>query len=330
MKKQLLLIMAGMIALASCQKPVSQTEENTETTQTVPDHRQCATYEVFQEQLKADPTLAARMEKIEQFTKKFIENPSMYKLANGVLEVPVAVNVLYKTSAENISDSQIQSQIDVLNKDYSGTNFDVRSTPDEFSPVLSGDIKIHFNLIGISRKQTNKKSWTTNNAMKKSNQGGIDPTNPATTLNIWVCNLGNGLLGYAQFPGGNPATDGVVILYSAFGSSKINPGGTYISKYDLGRTTTHEVGHYFNLRHIWGDATCGNDFVDDTPIHTSANYGCPAFPTTSNCGGTTHDMMTMNYMDYTDDACMYMFTAKQAARMQATFAAGGPRASLIP
>ena len=164
--------------------------------------------------------------------------------------------------------------------------------------------------------------------MKKTSQGGIDPTSPATTLNLWSCNLSNGILGYAQFPGGSPATDGVVILYSAFGSRAIYPGGTYIAGYDLGRTASHEVGHYFNLRHIWGDATCGNDQVGDTPIHTNSNFGCPAFPDNSSCGGTVHPMMTMNYMDYTDDACMFMFTGGQAVRMQATYAVGGPRAGL--
>ena len=330
MKKRLLLIAAGIIVIASCQKPVSQGDETTETSQVAPGHRQCATYEVFQEQLKADPSLAEKMDKIEKFTQKFMENPSAYKLVNGVMEVPVVVNVLYNKASENIANDQIKSQITVLNKDFSGTNSDVGGTPGEFTSVLSGDTKIHFTLQSIIRKKTNKKSWTTNDAMKKTSQGGLDPTNPTTTLNMWSCNMSGGILGYAQFPGGKSATDGVVILYAAFGSRAIYPSGTYATDYDLGRTATHEIGHYFNLRHIWGDANCGNDFVDDTPIHNSANYGCPAIPSTSNCGGTTHDMMTMNYMDYTDDACMYMFTAHQATRMQATYAPGGPRASLIP
>jgi hypothetical protein len=327
MKKQFAIIAAVILLFSSCQKSANhEAEVNDESTAAI-ETRYCATYEVLQEQLKADPTLADRMDKIEQFTKKFMENPSVYRLVNGVMEVPVVVNVLYRSSLENISDAQVQSQIDVLNNDFSGTNTDVSRTPSEFSSVLSGDTKIHFTLQKINRKATNKKSWTTNDAMKKSSQGGIDPTSPSTTLNMWSCNLGNGLLGYAQFPGGNPATDGVVILYSAFGSRSIYPAGTYISKYDLGRTATHEVGHYFNLRHIWGDTNCGNDYVGDTPLHNSANYGCPPIPSTSNCGGT-HDMMTMNYMDYTDDACMYMFTAGQGVRMQATYAEGGPRASM--
>ena len=155
--------------------------------------------------------------------------------------------------------------------------------------------------------------------MKKTTKGGLNPTNPKTRLNLWVCNLANGILGYAQFPGGSSATDGVVIDDNAFGST-----GTVVAPYHLGRTATHEVGHWLNLRHIWGDATCGNDLVTDTPNHNAANFGCPGYPHYSTCTGTPVEM-TMNYMDYTDDACMYMFSAGQKTRLKATFAVGGPR-----
>jgi len=336
MKKSLVLLASCFLIIIGCNKSGTN-EENlpSDNEMSAPiTQRHCASYEVLQEQLKADPTLAERMNKIEEFTKKFIENPSAYKLINGVMEVPVVVNVLYKTAAENIAAAQIQSQIDVLNKDFSGNNSDISRTPSDFTSVLSGDTKIHFTLQSIVRKPTNKKSWSTNDAMKKSSLGGIDPTNPATTLNLWSCNLSNGILGYAQFPGGSQSTDGVVILYSAFGSRASYPAGTYINSYDLGRTATHEIGHYFNLRHIWGDATCGNDQVTDTPPQQTANYGCPGVKNitctsnaTTNPYGFTREI-TMNYMDYTDDACMYMFTAGQAARMQATYELGGQRATL--
>jgi hypothetical protein len=128
-------------------------------------------------------------------------------------------------------------------------------------------------------------------------------------------------LGYAQFPGGSSATDGIVLDDNATGNT-----GTAAAPFNKGRTATHEVGHWLNLRHIWGDATCGNDQVGDTPTHNTANYGCPAAGHKSTCSGTPIEM-TMNYMDYTDDACMYMFSAGQASRMLAVFAAGGPRAS---
>src|SRR5690606_13054468 len=129
------------------------------------------------------------------------------------------------------------------------------------------------------------------------------------------CNIGGGILGYAQFPGGSSSTDGVVILYSSL------PGGS-AAPYNQGRTATHEVGHYLNLRHIWGDGRCNrDDFVTDTPTSDAPNYGCPSYPTV-NCRSND---MTMNYMDYTDDACMYMFSEGQKSRMRAIFASGGPR-----
>jgi hypothetical protein len=241
-------------------------------------------------------------------------------IAGGILEIPVVVNVLYRTAAENISQAQVQSQIDVLNEDFSATNKDYNLSS-TYQTVKSGDIKIRFRLDTVIRKSTTKISWTTNDAMKKSSGGGLNPTSPTTKLNIWVCTLSGGILGYAQFPGGNAATDGVVILNTGFGKT-----GTAKAPFNKGRTATHEVGHWLNLRHIWGDATCGNDQVNDTPLHNTANYGCPAVDHRSTCAGTPVEM-TMNFMDYTDDACMYMFSLGQASRMQATYALGGPRAS---
>lgn len=137
-------------------------------------------------------------------------------------------------------------------------------------------------------------------------------------MNIWVCNIGGGILGYAQFTDGNSSTDGVVLLHSSLLGSSAAP-------YNLGRTATHEVGHYLNLRHIWGDGRCRqDDFVADTPSSDSANYGCPSYPTI-NCQTTD---MTMNYIDYTDDAYMYIFTDGQRNRMRAIFASGGARATM--
>lgn len=327
MKRLFIYFLAAGVFLTSCHKTdlaPAVTDDENETAEPVA--RKCASYEVLEQQLSADPTLKGRMDEIEAFVKRFESNPERERLVNGVMEVPVVVNVLYRSAAENISLAQIQSQIDVLNEDYAGTNSDVSQVPSIFTAVKAGDTKIHFTLETVVRKSTNKKSWSANDAMKKSSQGGIDPTSPTTKLNIWVCTLGQSLLGYAQFPGGAAATDGVVILNRAFGSRAKYAAGYYVSTYDKGRTATHEVGHWFNLRHIWGDANCGNDQVGDTPLHNSANYGCPAANTRSTCTGTPV-MMTMNYMDYTDDACMYMFTAGQKTRMQATWATGGPRAS---
>jgi hypothetical protein len=315
MKKMKLGAMALVVFLGACSKN-DVLNNDSETPQLAA--KKCASYEVLQEQLKNDPTLALRMQEIEDFTESFAKRGENMRLVNGVYEIPVVVNVLYKTAAENISDAQIQSQIDVLNKDFSATNADYGLVPSTFTGVRSGNTSIKFVLSKIVRKATTKTSWSTNDAMKKS-AAGIVPTSPTNTLNLWCCNLGGGILGYAQFPGGAAATDGVVIDNNAFGST-----GTVTAPYNKGRTATHEVGHWLNLRHIWGDATCGNDQVSDTPLHNTANYGCPAAGHKSTCTGTPVEM-TMNYMDYTDDACMYMFTVGQKTRMLATFASNGPR-----
>ena len=261
------------------------------------------------------------MTEIESFTQRVMSDPASSRLlANGDIEIPVVVNVLYRTAAENVSLAQIQSQIDVLNEDFAGSNADHNLTS-TYGTVKANDLRVRFVLDQVIRKSTTKSSWRTDDAMKKSNRGGINPTSPTTKLNLWVCTLSGGILGYAQFPGGSSATDGVVILNTGFGRT-----GTAAAPFNKGRTTTHEVGHWLNLRHIWGDATCGTDQVGDTPTHNTANYGCPAVGHKSTCSGTPVEM-TMNYMDYTDDACMYMFSVGQGSRMNATFAVGGPRNS---
>lgn len=323
MRKILVLLAGSFLFFSACNKTSKHDdgslvpEEETFTAT----QRKCAADEVLQEQLKTNVALRTRMSEIDEFTRKIVENPTYRRLlANGIIEIPVVVNVLYRTNAQNVSTAQIQSQIDVLNKDFSATNADYNLTS-TYNGVKSGDVNVRFVLDQVIRKSTNKRSWSLNDAMKKSSQGGINPASPATKLNLWVCNLSSGYLGYAQFPGGSSATDGVVIDDNAFGTT-----GSASAPFNKGRTATHEVGHWMNLRHIWGDANCGNDQVGDTPLHNTANYGCPAAGHKSTCTGTPVEM-TMNYMDYTDDACMYMFSTGQKARMLAVFATGGPRNS---
>jgi hypothetical protein len=267
--------------------------------------------------MKADPTLVLRRNQIENFTRKAMLTG---RIVNGKIVIPVVVNVLYKTASEDISEAQIQSQIDVLNQDFNATNSDFKTIPALFSGVAA-NVGITFVVDDIIKKKTPKSSWGTRDAMKKTKQGGISPTSPSTTLNIWVCTIGGGILGYAQFPGGPLATDGIVVDSKYFGLSS---AASY--PYNLGRTATHEVGHWMNLRHIWGDATCGSDLVSDTPTHNTANYGVPVYPHYSTCTGTPVEM-TMNYMDYTDDRGMYMFTNGQKSRINAIFVSGGARAS---
>ena len=311
--KKILLTATAFLMLFSCQN--DQTESTAALTNATA-RRSCASQDVLAEQLKADPTLALRMNQIEAFTQKSMLTN---RLVNGKVVIPVVVNVLYRTAAENISDAQIQSQIDVLNKDYTATNSDFSTTPAEFAGVAA-NVDITFELVKINRKSTTKTSWGTRDAMKKTKQGGLDPTTPTTTLNMWACTIGGGILGYAQFPGGTLATDGVVIDSNYFGLSS---AASY--PYNLGRTASHEVGHWMNLRHIWGDASCGDDLVSDTPVHKTSNFGAPVYPYVSTCL-PAHNEMTMNYMDYTDDRGMYMFTNGQKARMTALFVSGGARA----
>jgi hypothetical protein len=242
---------------------------------------------------------------------------------SGVTAIPVVVHVVYNTAQQNISDAQIQSQIDVLNQDYRMINSDLSSVPNAFKPLVA-DSRIEFELAkkdpngnptnGITHTHTNAASFSYDDSVKSAANGGVDPWPADKYLNIWVCQLGGGLLGYAQFPGGPAATDGVVILHSAFGTN-----GTATAPFNLGRTATHEIGHWLNLRHIWGDdgnGCNGSDFVDDTPNQASENYGTPTFPHVTCNNGPNGDMF-MDYMDYVDDSAMFMFSAGQVNRIQA-------------
>lgn len=315
--KKILLTVSILTLLFSCSNEENSNPENS-LSNSLAKERHCASHDVLEEQLKDNPDFAQKIAEIESFTEDAILNGKAPSVGN--ITIPVVVNVLYRTSSENISLSQIQSQIDALNKDFNGANSEFNQVPAIFSGVKA-NVGVTFVLDVVNRKQTSKSSWGTRDAMKKGKRGGIDATSPDTKLNIWVCTIGGGILGYAQFPGGNSSTDGVVVDSRYFGTT-----GTATSPFDKGRTATHEVGHWMNLRHIWGDSNCGNDFVNDTPTHNTANYGCPSFPHYSSCSGNPVEM-TMNYMDYTDDACMYMFSEGQKNRMLAIFAPGGPRDS---
>ncbi len=286
--------------------------------------RNCGTMEHLEMMQQEYPKMATNMAEIESRTQQFIKNGEHLE-KNATITIPVVVHVVYKTNAQNISDAQVQSQIDVLNEDFRRMNADANNQWSQ-----AADTNIEFCLAsvdpngnptdGINRVSTTKKSFRSNDDVKKSSRGGADPWDTGSYLNMWVCNLGNSLLGYAQFPGGNPSTDGVVMLYTAFGRV-----GNVGAPYDLGRTTTHEVGHWLNLRHIWGDGGCSvDDFVSDTPASDGANYGCATGHVS--CGTTD---MVENYMDYSNDACMNLFTAGQSARMNAIFSSDPLRASLL-
>lgn len=293
--------------------------------------RNCPAEEILDRQNK-NPKIRQNRASIERRTQRFLKEGGAHSHRSGTLTIPVVVHVIYRNAQENISDAQIQSQIDVLTEDFRRLNADASSTPAEFAP-FAVDSDMEFVLAQVTRTSSSRTSWGTNDAMKLPSQGGVAPIDPSENLNVWVCNIGGGILGYAQFPGGSASTDGVVISPQYFGSRSKQQGGQnfYLSApFDQGRTATHEVGHYLNLRHIWGDGNCNaDDFVSDTPNAGGPNYGCPGFPSKScsSNGGYSSDMF-MNYMDYTDDACMNMFSAGQLARMNALFEPGGARESL--
>lgn len=241
-----------------------------------------------------------------------------------VVPVPVVVHVVWHAEPENLDDAQILSQLDVLNQDFRARNLDLDRVPEVWRPLVA-DPRIEFTLAEVVRTRTAIDGFGTDDAVKVTSAGGSDAWPADRYLNVWVCRLASGLLGYAQFPGGPATTDGVVVSHIGFGTT-----GTAIAPFDRGRTTTHEVGHWLALRHIWGDdgdGCNGTDFVADTPNQAGPNVGCPTYPTIS-CDNGPHGDMFMNYMDYTDDACMVMFTAGQVERIDGTLA--GPRANLVP
>ena len=270
-----------------------------------------------------NPDFDRQMSIDENQIQQYINGMNTAKFANVIYTIPVVVHVVYRLSGENITNAQIQSQIDVLNEDFGRKNADTSNTPGAFKSVASGT-NFQFCLAkqdpngtvtnGIERRQTTKTSFDLNDDVKHFSTGGLDAWDVGRYLNIWVCNLGNGILGYGEMPTNiHSDTYGVVVNFDAFGR-----GGSAIAPYHKGRTCTHEISHCFRLVHIWGDdnnSCTGTDYVLDTPNQGDATFGCPGFPQTDNCSQTSPGYMFMNYMDYTDDICMNMFTVNQASRM---------------
>src|SRR5262244_928087 len=282
--------------------------------------RACGTMGAHMLLLERYPAFRARQQRLENETNRRRAlgfTAAEIKLA----KIKVVVNVVYKEPSQNISDVQINSQIKVLNLDFRAKNSDKKKPPAVWNGLVA-DSQVEFVLYKVTRTTTTQSSFGADDGVKRASTGGIAPLNPSRYLNLWVCALGGGLLGYAQFPGGPASTDGVVIHYRAFGTS-----GTAQAPFNKGRTATHEIGHYLNLRHIWGDTEdcSGSDNVGDTPNCAGPNYGAPTFPTIT-CNNAPNGDLFMNYMDYVDDAAMFMFTAGQVTRMHACL--DGDRASL--
>ncbi len=295
----------------------------------------CAANDYLEKNLREDPAAANLYRQLEEYIGSYVRNyPFNPQLHRSSITIPVVVHIVYKNAAENISDAQVNAQMDILNRDYRMRNAtEIAGVPNVFRPSAS-DCLIQF---ALAKRDTNNlattgiKRYPTTQPRFLYTTDNVKTAAPAWDthryLNVWVCDIfddspapdgsGDGLMGYGTFPE-MTEIQGVVMDYMWF--------GTQGSPRNQGRTLTHEMGHFFDLNHIWGDASCGDDHVTDTPTQQASNSGCPTHPQIT-CANTTGDMF-MNYMDYTADNCMVMFTAGQRARMLATLSPGGPRASL--
>lgn len=320
----------------------SENKEIGEKSSELPTRRRCGAMEVHHKLLTRSESYARKHDQIENLTLAYQRGQLRAISRTENVRIPVVVHVVWNTEEQNISDDQIQSQIDVLNEDFRKLNPDVSQVPPAWSNRVA-DMGIEFFLAtedpdgnqttGITRTQTSKTFFiNTEDDVKFASSGGKDAWPSDRYLNIWVCHqiksqIGDNILGYAQFPGGPAETDGVVIIDTGFGTT-----GTARPPYDKGRTATHEIGHWLNLYHIWGDEfrfedPCSrSDEVDDTPNQAWPNYGVPIYPHITCNNGPDGDMF-MNYMDYVDDRCMVMFTQGQATRVNACLE--GPRSSFL-
>jgi len=307
-------------------------------------NEKCASHHSLLEELDNNPAQKLKYEKFVQDLEKFKhQNQGATKTGNKRI-IPVVVHVIHEGGSENISKAQIEDQIRILNEDFNKNSANQNLTPAPFQPLVA-DCEIEFRLAnrdplgnctdGIVRVYSNKST----NASNANGVKGVSYWNSYSYFNIWVVkNIGDTsplgtILGYAQFPeGGLAQTDGIVVIHNYFGSI-----GTATGR--RGATSTHEVGHWLGLRHIWGDATCGSDGIDDTPIHQGPNFGVCWNNFPHNVGACVADSlnpvgeMFMNYMDYVDDACMSMFTHGQKEVMdfvlEGTTGSNGFRSTLI-
>jgi len=294
--------------------------------------RTCATNEYMELQFIKDPAIKESVENARFTASNWLSEQSISNSKSGkaIITIPIVVHVIYNNTSENISDEQIFSQIDVLNEDYRLLNMDTSNIPSYFKNDAA-DCEIEFCLAkidpqgnpstGITRTQTNVTSFSSTSP-KSNSSGGKDAWPKNDYLNFWICDLGSGLLGYATFPGGNPSEDGVVCTYTSIGRP---PHNNFGGPFNGGRTATHEIGHWLGLFHTFQGGCAGNsssncnsqgDRICDTPPTSNANYGCPS-STKNSCTETPTDKndMHQNYMDYVNDACMYLFTKGQKDAM---------------
>ncbi len=308
------------------------------------EHHQCATHSGM---VQYDATHPGYMQSVNDAFSRAKQHQSQDR--STVYTIPVVVHIVYNTPEENLDDSVVFNQIQRLNEDYRRLNADTTNTRDTFNTIV-GDTYIEFQLAlfdpsgnpttGITRTYTNETSFFGSgtfpaDGVKSSTTGGIDPWDQSRYLNIWVCDMSlfgsPFVLGYATPPADLPhwpagstdgLSDGVVIQYEAFGSNNPNPLDLGTGAIDvLGRTATHEIGHYLGLRHIWGDGDCtAEDGVDDTPnAAAESSQDCNFSNNTcvDNIGvlGDLPDMVE-NYMDYSAETCQNSFTQGQVDMMR--------------
>jgi len=297
-------------------------------------HR-CGTQTVMDELIKKYPSLKKEMEQNRQKTLQAFQQIKIAQRTNATYTIPVVVHVVLSNPA-TVTDAQVQSQIDVLNEDYAGLNADSTRIPAAFKPLF-GKSNIRFCLArrdvkgdasnGIVRVTSSTiSSPGDNDPVKYTCKGGSNAWDPTKYLNIWVCQMPSGFLGYTFFASDPlsviPLVErGFVNSFRSFGRGSIAQ-----APFNLGRTATHEIGHFFDLNHIWGPNNCDGaqncqdeDGIGDTPKQVKCTFGAPAADSiiTDSCTATAPGIMWMNYMDYVDDRAMVMYTPEQYNRMEA-------------
>jgi hypothetical protein len=296
--------------------------------------QRCSMEEYVNRQVSEDISLKDKLEQVDVFTRERTNSTGSAQRVNGIpqtITIPVVFHVLYHTKEENIDRVTMDRLIAALNRDFNKRNSDSSNIPSVFKPYATS-MGFEFKLAtmdpqgrgttGIVKKYTPMLYWMSDDKMKFSTSYGDDAWDSKSYLNIWICNMKD-VMGYSTFPGMDPLKDGVVLSVNDI----LRTRGTTPGKNDL-RTVVHEVGHWVNLYHIWGEDYCGDDKVDDTPKQGSYTPGCPSGTRVTCSNGPTGDMY-MNFMDFTDDVCMNMFTNGQRKRARTIFEAGGPRNSIL-
>jgi hypothetical protein len=298
----------------------------------------CHSYEYVQRLIQSDPKLAKRLQDKESAEANSLSREVISSINTGahsvspIIRIPVVVHILYNNALQNISDEQVYSQIEALNRDFRRLNDDSSKTPAgyrsraadcRFEFILANVDPQGFVTTGILRKKTSIQYFGLDDRIKQSAIGGDDPWDSNNYLNIWVGSLAGALYGYASPVYGPREKDGVVVSYVVFGTT-----GTVGPPFNKGRIAVHEVGHWLGLRHIWGDRHCGDDYVEDTPPQQTSSFGCVT-GTPVSCGNAPFGNMYMNYMDLTADPCTNMFTNGQKNKMRRLFESGEYREALL-